>query len=229
MNALWSQAPGDADNAAKRRRASRRRLYERLASIDAALGASVELPDVTLLRRRFRRGGAGLAIGAVGAASAFGVLWWTSVVVGEHAALMVLLIGVAFLGLALVALVALAGTWLESFSVTRLVLLQARLDLAEANEVAVASVDWLAALREIGAWTAPTARAELTDAVVAYSYERCEGVSFSALRVRYVKVATIARKAAPNEAAAERVLRALRPAGVDWPTTIAAAEQLGQS
>ena len=210
---------------------ARRPFLERLAGIDAALGASgaAGLPDVALVRRHFRRDGVGLAIGVIGAAVAFGALRWTPIAGDEHAALMVLLVALGFIGLALVALVGLAGAWLESFSVTRLVVLQSRLDVAEANEVAVASADGLAALREIRTWTAPMAQTTLTDAVVAYACAHNEGVAYSDLRVHYVKVVAIAKNAAPDEAAAERVLRALRPSGVNWPTTVAVVGQSGQT
>jgi len=73
----------------------------------------------------------GVVIGLVGSIAAFGGVQLAGQAMDEKVALMVLLIGIAFAGLAIVELVGLMGTWLENFAVQRLTLLQSRLDAAE--------------------------------------------------------------------------------------------------
>lgn len=208
----------------------RKQLFEALERVRPALGATdaAELPDAKTVRGQLRRNGIGLAIGVIGAASALGALRLTMVGSHGNTALMVVLIGLAFAGLALVALLGLAGAWLENFAVARLVLMQSRLDTAEATEVAVASVDGLTALREIRTWHAPAAQKELTDAVVVFVNDRLEGVPSNDLRVRYLAIAALAKQTAPSEAAAASVLRHLRPPGVNWPTDVAATPPMEQ-
>jgi hypothetical protein len=217
--------------APQRQVAAHRQLRTDFASVESALGAAgaADMPDVKAVRRLFRRNAWALLTGLVGAAVAFAVLKLTPLGANEQTALMVLLVGAACTGLALVALVALVGAWLENFSVARLVLLQSKLDAAEANDVVVATVDGLSALREVRAWPAPVAKAELTDEVVAFAYDRGEGVPFDDLRAHYVKIAVLAKDAAPNKAAAENLLRRLRPQGVNWPTDVASAAQMAEA
>jgi hypothetical protein len=209
-------------------RGPRSKLFDEVARIESALGGSnaVDIPDAKAIKGAFLRNGIALAIGLLGIVAAFAALRLTSISVHEQSALMVLLIGVACAGLGLVALLGLIGAWLENFAVARIVVLQSRLDATEANELAVAGVDGLSALREVRTWPNHEARAALTDEVVEFAYERCEGVAFGALRIHYVKIAHLARQAAPNEDAAQNLLRRLRPQGTNWPTAPSLAEQL---
>jgi len=218
-------------DAKHRQKAARRQLLEDFARLDAALGtaAGTDMPDLKAVRQLLRRNAIAFVIGMIGAAAAFGILRLSSIGADEHVALMVLLIGGACGGLALVALIALVGAWLENFSAARLVVLQSQLDAAEANEVAVETVDGLSALHELRTWAAPVAKTELTDAVVAFAYDRCEGVPFSDLRTHYIKIAVLAKQAAPDKAAAENLLRRLRPRGVNWPTDVTAAAQMAEA
>src|SRR3954470_3157307 len=116
----------------------RRRLLDALERVEPALGASVSaLPDPKVVGAHMHRNMTGLVIGLAGAIAALGGVQLAGQAMDEKMALMALLIGIAFAGLALVGLFGLVGIWLENFAAQRLTLLQSRLDAAEDNELAV--------------------------------------------------------------------------------------------
>jgi hypothetical protein len=69
----------------------------------------------------------------------------------------------------------------------------------------------------------------LTDEVVTFVADRYAHASIETLRIRYGRIAELARRAAPSEQSAEDVLRHLRPESVNWPTDLSGAVRMADA